>query len=129
MLQTVQLPAGIANLDTGLTDVDGDDFTHGDLVDEKWEEKETEGNSKISGEQERAFLQVVKFQKLLEAFEANANGGLLVLRHRNHDYATWGLPSHIDACALQLMAPTDGPYSKYLLITNGVKHVRMLSRA
>lgn len=28
MLQTVQLPAGIANLDTGLTDVDGNDFTH-----------------------------------------------------------------------------------------------------
>ena len=33
MLQTVQLPAGIANLDTGLTDVNGDDLTHGDLVD------------------------------------------------------------------------------------------------
>ena len=44
------------------------------------------GNSKTSGEQERAFLQVVKFQKLLQAFEANANGGLLVLRHRNRDY-------------------------------------------
>lgn len=28
MLQTVQLPAGIANLDTGLTDVDGNNLTH-----------------------------------------------------------------------------------------------------
>ncbi|KAG7278491.1 hypothetical protein CRUP_038786 [Coryphaenoides rupestris] len=29
MLQTVELPAGIANLDTGLTDVDGDTLTLG----------------------------------------------------------------------------------------------------
>lgn len=52
------------------------------------EDKKMGGNSKISGEQERAFLQVVKFQKLREAFEANANGGLLLLRRRNYDYAT-----------------------------------------
>ena len=77
MLQTVQLPAGIANLDTGLTNVDGDDLTHGDLVDGGKRRKGEGSNSKTSGEQERAFLQVVKFQKLQEAFEANANGGLL----------------------------------------------------
>jgi len=29
VLQAVQLPAGIAHLDTGLADVDGDDLTHG----------------------------------------------------------------------------------------------------
>lgn len=28
MFQRVQLPAGISNLDTGLTDVDRDDFAH-----------------------------------------------------------------------------------------------------
>ena len=28
MLQAVELPAGIAHLDTGLADMDGDDFTH-----------------------------------------------------------------------------------------------------
>ena len=34
MLEAVELPAGIAHLDTGLADVDGDDFAHvdGDFV-------------------------------------------------------------------------------------------------
>jgi len=32
MLQTVQLPAGVADLDTSLSDVDGDYFTHIELV-------------------------------------------------------------------------------------------------
>jgi hypothetical protein len=34
VLQAVQLPAGIAHLDTGLADVDGDDLTHGWRVEE-----------------------------------------------------------------------------------------------
>lgn len=29
VLQAVELPAGVADLDTGLTDVDRDDLTHG----------------------------------------------------------------------------------------------------
>ena len=32
VLEAVQLPAGITNLDTGLADVDGDDFTHVEWV-------------------------------------------------------------------------------------------------
>jgi hypothetical protein len=32
VFETVELPAGIANLDTGLADVDGDNFTHFCLV-------------------------------------------------------------------------------------------------
>jgi hypothetical protein len=29
VLETVKLPAGVTNLDTGLADMDGDTFTHG----------------------------------------------------------------------------------------------------
>jgi hypothetical protein len=39
VLEAVQFPAGVTDLDTGLTNVDGDGFTH----DEKWERERESG--------------------------------------------------------------------------------------
>ena len=35
VLQAVELPAGVSDLDTGLTDMDGDDLTHSGLLEER----------------------------------------------------------------------------------------------
>ena len=40
MLQTIQLPAGVAHLDTGLADVDGNNLTHCDDFVLSWEMEE-----------------------------------------------------------------------------------------
>ena len=98
MLQTVQLPAGIANLDTGLTDVDGNNLTHVALVGKrKVKERRGEQQQEKRRTRTRFPASCEDFQNWREALRQTRMAGFCCYVSVRRHYATCSLEPSVSS--------------------------------